>query len=83
MKVNLQVVLVQLGEPKYHVLFAEVGDCKQDVFRVSVIGHDYIDDLMNTSSLIEGSVHIVNWDRLGQLTGWKLGLGDEISDWQG
>jgi len=77
-EVNLQVVLVQPGEPEYHALFAEAGKCKQGVFGVSVIGHDHVDNLVNTSSLIEGSIHIVNQDRLGQLAGQKLGLGDEI-----
>ena len=76
-KVDLWVVLVQPGEPEYHALFAEAGDCKQDVFGVSVVGHDYV-NLVNTSSLIEGSVHIVNQNWLGQLAGRKLGLGDEI-----
>jgi len=71
-------VLVQPGEPEYYALFAEAGDCQQDVFGVSVIGHDYINNLMNTSCLIEGSVHIVNWDWLGQLAGQKLGLDDKI-----
>jgi len=45
---------------------------------VSDVGHDYINNLVNTSSLIEGSVHVVNRDQLGLLAGWKLGLGDKI-----
>jgi len=79
-EVDLQVMLVQPGESEYHALLAEVGDCKYNLnmFGVSVVGHDYINNLVNTSGLVEGPVHIVNWDELGQLAGQKLGLGDNI-----
>jgi len=48
------------------------------MFGVSVVGHDYVNNLVNTSSLVEGPIHIVNWDQLEQLVGQKLGLGDDI-----
>jgi len=78
MEVDLQVVLVQPGDPEYHALLAKVGDCKQDMFGMSIVGHDYVNDLVNTSGLIEGPVYVVNWDQLGQLAGRKFGLGEEI-----
>ncbi len=78
MEVNIWIVLVQPGESKYHALLTKPGDCEQDMFRVLVIGHDYIDDFVNASGFIEGSIHIVDWNQLGQLAGQKLGLGDEI-----
>ena len=77
-KVNFWVMLVQPGDPEYDALLAEAGDCEQDTFKVSIVGHDYVNDLVNTSSLIESPVHIVNQDWLGQLAGRKFGLGDEI-----
>jgi len=73
-EVDLQIMFVQPGEPEYHAL----GDCKQDVFGMLVVGHDHIDNFMDAPSLIKGSVHVVNWNRLGQLVGWEFGLGDEV-----
>jgi len=77
-EVDLQVVLVQPGDPEYHAWLAKVGDCKQDTFGMLIVGHDYVKDLVNTSGLIEGPIYVVNWDWLGQLVGQKFGLGDKI-----
>ena len=64
-EVDLRVVLVQPGEPEYHALFAEAGDCKQNVFGMSLVGHDHIDDFADASGLVKCSVHIVDQDWLG------------------
>jgi len=64
-EVDLRIVLVQPGEPEYHALFTEAGDRKQNAFRMSFVGHDYIDNFADTSGLIKRSVHVVNRDRLG------------------
>jgi len=77
-EVDLQIMLVQPGDLKYHALLAKTGDCKQDMLRVLIVGHNYVNDLVNTSGLIESSVHVGNQNWLGQLVGQKFGLGDEI-----
>ena len=64
-EVDLRIVLVQPGEPKYHALFTEAGDRKQNAFRMSFVGHDYVDNFVDTSGLVKRSVHVVNRDRLG------------------
>jgi len=77
-EVNLRIVLVQPGEPEYHALLAEAGDCKQNTLGMSVVSHDHVDDFTDAPSLIKCSVHVVNRDQLGQLVGWKFCLGDEV-----
>jgi len=77
-EVDLRIVLIQPGESEYHTLLAEVSDCKQNVFGVSVIDHDYVNDFTDAPSLIKCSVHIVNWNWLGQLVGQKFNSGDEV-----
>ena len=64
-EVDLRVVLVQPGEPEYHALFTEAGDCKQNAFRMSFVGHDYVDDFADASGFVKHSVYVVNRDRLG------------------
>jgi len=64
-EVDLWIVLVQPGEPEYYALFAEAGDCKQNAFGMSFVGHDHVDNFADASGLIKCSVHVVNWDRLG------------------
>ena len=54
-EVDLRIVLVQPGEAKYHALLAKVGDCKQNTLRMSVVGHDHVDDFADASSLIKCS----------------------------
>jgi len=78
MEVDPWIVLVQPGEPEYHVLLAEVGDREQDMFGVSVVGHDHVDDFADAPSLIKSSVHVVNRDQLGQLAGRKFCSGDKV-----
>jgi len=77
-EVNLWIVLVQPGKAEYHALLTEVGDCKQNTLGMSVVGHDHVDNFADASGFIEHSVHIVNWDWLGQLAGRKFHLGDEV-----
>jgi len=77
-EVDLWIVLVQPGEPEYHALLAEAGDCEQNTFRMSVVGHDHVDNFADAPSLIKRSVHVVNRDRLGQLAGRKFRSGDEV-----
>jgi len=77
-EVDLRVVLVQPGEAEYPALLAEAGDCEQNTLGMSVIGHDHVDDFADAPSLIKHSVHIVNWDWLGQLAGRKFRSGDEV-----
>jgi len=77
-EVDLRIVLVQPGIPKYHALLAKAGDCEQNTFRMSVIGHNYVNNFANAPGLIKCSVHIVNQDRLGQLAGRKFRSGDEV-----
>ena len=64
-EVDLRVVLVQPGEPEYHALFTEAGDCKQNAFGMSFVGHNYVDDFADASSFVKPSVYVVNRDRLG------------------
>jgi len=78
MEVDLQIVLVQPGEPEYHALLAEAGDREQNAFGVSVIGYDHVNDFADAPSLVKCSIHIVNRDWLGQLAGWKFRSGDEV-----
>jgi len=73
-EVDLWIVFVQPGEPEYHALLAEAGDCKQNAFGMSVVGHDHVDDFADAPGLIKCSVHVVNQDRLGQLAGIDHGL---------
>jgi len=77
-EVDLQIVLVQPGEPEYHALLAEAGDRKQNAFGVSVVGHNHVDDFADAPGLVKCSVHVVNQDQLGQLAGWKFRSGDEV-----
>jgi len=77
-EVNLWIVLVQPGEPEYHVLLAEAGDREQNAFRVLVVGHDHVNDFADAPGLVKCSVHVVNRDRLGQLAGQKFRSGDEV-----
>ena len=69
-EVDLWIVLVQPGEPEYHALLAEAGDHEQNMFRMLVVGHDHVDDFADAPGLVKCSVHIVNWDQLGQLAGF-------------
>jgi len=78
MEVDLWIVLVQPGEPKYHALLAEAGDCKQNMLGMSVVGHDHVDDFADAPGLIKCSVHVINQDWLGQLVGRKFRSGDEV-----
>ncbi len=55
-EVNLWIMLVQPGEPEYHTLFTKSGDSKQDAFGELVVGYDHINNLVNTSSLIQSSI---------------------------
>ena len=64
-EVDLRIVLVQPGEPEYHALFTKAGDCEQNAFGMSFVGHDYVDDFADASGLVKRSVHVVNRDRLG------------------
>ena len=64
-EVDLRIVLVQPGEPEYHALFAEAGDCKQNAFGMLFVDHDYVDNFADASGFIKCSVHVVNGDRLG------------------
>jgi len=77
-EVDLRIVLVQPGEPEYHALLAKAGDCKQNTFGMSVVGHDHVNDFADAPGLIKCSVHIVNQDWLGQLVGQKFCLGDKV-----
>jgi len=77
-EVDLRIVLVQPGEPEYHALLAKAGDHEQNAFGVSVVGHDHVDDFADAPGLIKHSIHVVNWDRLGQLAGQKFHSGDEV-----
>jgi len=77
-EVDLRIVLVQPGKAEYHALLTEAGDCEQNTLGMSVVGHDHVDDFADASGLIEHSVHIVNRDRLGQLAGRKVRLGDKV-----
>ena len=77
-EVNLQVVLIQPGKAKYHALLAKSSDSEQDAFRVLVVGHDHIDDFMNASSLVRGSIYIVDRDWLGQFVDREFSMGDEV-----
>jgi len=77
-EVDLWIVLVQPGEAKYHALLAEAGDCEQNRLRMLVVGHDHVNDFADASGLIKCSIHVVNWDRLGQLVGQKFRSGDEV-----
>jgi len=77
-EVNLRVVLVEPGHPKDHALLPKPCDCKQDVFGVAIVRHDYVNDFVDASSFIQRSIYIVNGDWLGQLSRRQLGLVDEI-----
>ena len=77
-EIDLQIMLVQPGEPKYHALLTKPDDCKQDAFEVPVVGHNYINNFMDTSGFIKGSVYIVDWDWLRQFLGQQFGLDEKI-----
>jgi len=63
-EVDLRIVLVQPGEPKYHALFTEAGDCKQNAFGMSFVGHNYVDNFADASGFVKRSVYVVNRDWL-------------------
>jgi len=63
-EVDLWIVLVQPGEPEYHALFAEAGDCKQNAFGMSFVGHDHVNNFADASGFVKRSVHVVNQDQL-------------------
>jgi len=77
-EVDLQIMFVQPGEPEYHALLAEAGDCKQDVFGMLVVGYNHVNDFMDAPSHVKRSVYVVNQDQLGQLAGQKFGLGNKV-----
>jgi len=54
-EVDLRIVLVQPGEAEYHALLAKVGDWEQNTLRMSVVGHDHVDDFADASGLIKCS----------------------------
>jgi len=45
---------------------------------MSVVGHDHVNDFADAPGIIKCSIHVANWDWLGQLAGWKFHSGDEI-----
>ena len=45
---------------------------------MSLVGHDHVDNFMDASGFVEHSIHVVNWDRLGQFAGRKFFSGDEV-----
>ena len=78
-EVNLQVVFVEPCEAKDHTLLSESGDYQQNLFGMSAVGHENINDFVNASGFIGCSIYIIDWDGFGELADWKLGSGDKIS----
>ena len=67
-EVDLRVVLVQPGEPEYHALFTEAGDCKQNPLGMSFVGSTF---LCPTSSdrnrpVPIGSTRIPSWTLISE-----------------
>jgi hypothetical protein len=71
-------VLFKPCDPKDHALFAEAGDCKEDAFGVSIVGHDHVNNFTDASGLVKSSVYIVNWNWLGKPVGWEFGMADKV-----
>ena len=78
MEIDLWIVLVQPGEPEYHALLAEAGDCEQNIFGMLFVGHDHVHDFVDAPGLIKGSMYIVNQDWLAQLVSRKFCSGDKV-----
>jgi len=72
-------VLFEPGETKDHALLAELGDCEEDAFRMSFVGHDYVYNSVYAPGLIQSPIYVVDWDQLRQLTGWKFSVFDKVS----
>jgi len=78
MEADFWVMLHKPCKTQDHALFTKAGDCKEDAFGVSIIGHDNIHDLVDASGFIQASINIVHWDWLGQSASWEFGLGNEV-----
>jgi len=58
-EVDFWIVLVQLGEPEYHALLAESSYSKQNVFKVLIVGHDYINNFQDWLRQFAGQFGLV------------------------
>ena len=67
-EVNLGVMLAEPSHPQYQALLAQLGDGKEDAFRVSLIGHEDVNYSVNAASLVERSIDVVHRDGRGQAT---------------
>ena len=78
-EVDLWIMLAEPHEAKDHALLSKLDNCQQDLFGMSTVGHEDIDNFVDTPTLIKCSVYIVDWDRLRELVGGKFGCDDKVS----
>src|SRR6267143_6627794 len=77
-EIDLGVMFAEPSHPQYQALLAQLGDGKEDAFRVSLIGHEDVDYSVNAASFIERSIDVVHRDGRRQATRWQLSALDEF-----
>ena len=78
-EVYLRIMLVRPGKAEDHTLLPKAGNCQQNVFGMSMVHHENVNNFVYASSLIGCSVYIVDWNRCRELAGWESSCGNEIS----
>jgi len=59
--IDLQVVVLEPGITKDHVLLSEAGDSKERSFGVGFVMENYVYNFRDLACLIGGAVHVVHW----------------------
>jgi len=59
--IDLQVVVLEPGITKDHVLSSKAGDSKEHPFRVGFVMENYVYHFRDLTCLVRGAVHVVHW----------------------
>ncbi|HEX9429585.1 MAG TPA: hypothetical protein VF944_04340 [Candidatus Bathyarchaeia archaeon] len=78
-EVYLRIMLVEPGKAEDHTLLPKAGNRQQNVFGMSMVHHENVNNFVYASSLIGCSIYIVDWNRCRELAGWESSCGNEIS----
>jgi len=78
-EVYLRIMLVEPGKAEDHTLLPKAGNRQQNVFGMSMVHHENVNNFVYASSLIGCSVYIVDWNRCRELADWESSCGNEIS----
>jgi len=77
--IDLQVVVLEPGVTKDHVLPFKAGDSKERPFRVGFVMENHIYHFRDLTCLIGGAVHIVHWYGARDALGVNAFHSDEVS----